>query len=469
MRSLRSGTSSVRWRSEIAATGKTLKILLITYYWVPCGGVPVQRWLKLTKYLPQNNCFPTVLTTLNGDYPNIDFSLLNQVSNDVTVVRVKTPSFSKILQFFLGRNEKIPYGSLHTTKQDSLLKRIIYFLRVQFIVPDARRIWNKIAFKKAEEILRSGVYNAVITTGPPHSTHLIGLKLKQKYNIKWIADFRDPWFNIHYNLNENRNIFIKKIDKYLENSVIKNADSIVAVSESLVDTQISYELRDSSYKVWVHLLLEKKAPNNTALKRKVKIIPNAFDPEDYINKTYKRSTNFRIKFVGALFADRKQIVLDAINWIDEYAIINQIDNIEFSIIGENKKTQPTTKKIKINIIPFIKHDAVIQECVNSEALLLVIVKTKNNEGLLTYKLFEYIGSKTYILGIGPDISTAKDILQQTNSGKMTGYDDKEKFLSNFDSIYKKWLSCEDIKNKDDISEFSLPENSKKYYGIISNI
>jgi hypothetical protein len=168
------------------------KVLVITYYWPPCGGVAVQRWLKVCKYLSLFEWLPTVITTENGDYPFIDESLLDEIPADLKLIRTKTPSFKNAFRMLTGKNEPLPYGSLQAGKNDSFLKRLMLLIRSQFIIPDARVIWNKYAFQAAEKAIFSGIYEAVITSGPPHSTHLIGYKLKKKYNLTWIADLGIP-------------------------------------------------------------------------------------------------------------------------------------------------------------------------------------------------------------------------------------------------------------------------------------
>ena len=406
----------------------------------------MQRWLKLTKYFPSFGWLPTVLTTENGDYPYIDESLLNKVSNEIRVIRTKTPSFGKMLKSLLGEKENLPYGSLQTTEKDPFLKKLLYQIRVQMVSPDARLLWNQSAFKVAEKTLRTGMYHAIITTGPPHSTHLIGLKLKNKYNVKWIADFRDPWSKIYYLENESRNAIVKQIDSYLEKKVLDKADAVVTVSDKFSSSLCSGNK---------------------------KIIPNAFDPDDFTTKYYRKTTRFRIKFVGALTESRKHEVLNTLCWIDEYAKEKQIDNIEFTLIGAFESPPKNIKRKIPNLhfrnLKFIEHEKVIDECVSSEMLLLVINKAKNNEGILTYKLYEYIGSRTFIMGVGPQNSDVRNVLSEMKGGEIFDYHEKDEFICKFNDLYEKWQRGECIKNTSDISEFSLPSICSKYADLLESI
>jgi predicted SnoaL-like aldol condensation-catalyzing enzyme len=422
------------------------KFLLITYYWPPCGGVSVQRWLSITKYMMMYDWLPTIITTENGDYPYIDKTLNKKVSSEIKVIRTKTPTFRQIFNYLLGKEEKLPYGSLEVSPDASFLKKILYLIRTQIIIPDARVIWNHYAFKAAENAILRGMYEAVITTGPPHSTHLIGLKLQSKYGLKWVADFRDPWTKIYYLQSEKRNFFIKYIDKILESKVVQKADKVVTVSEHI----------------------QQNLPKGNKC-----IISNSYDPDDFYDKIYEPKPVFRIKFVGALTDSRKKEVLKTLFWIDDFAQTNNIYDIEFTLIGAFEE-QPLDiirkfPHIRFNNLPFMEHKKVLEECVQSEILLLVINKVQYNQGILTYKLFEYIGSQTYIMGVAPNNSDAQKILNKYNAGELYNYEEKDLFLNKLNMLYNKWKNNENIKNKTDCTEVSTPHISSLYADVLNEI
>jgi len=284
--------------------------LLITYYWPPCGGVSVQRWLNLTRYLLKQGWQATVLTTKEGDYPDIDENLLAKIPPEIQVVRTKTPTFSRFYRALVGKKEKLPYGSLSTHKATPI-KKMLYFIRLQFVSPDSRVIWNKHAYRVATEMLKTEKYDVMVTTGPPHSTHLIGYKLKKKHTLKWCADFRDPWSQMYYLNLEKRNVFIKNMDKTYEKRVLQSADQVVTISQGYASLLSS---RDGIYAVRQNNCL---ADGINAVPTPIHIIGNAFDPEDFAQHQYKRSDTFRITFVGALTSSRADDVLKALKWIDE--------------------------------------------------------------------------------------------------------------------------------------------------------
>jgi glycosyltransferase involved in cell wall biosynthesis len=390
---------------------------------------------------------PTVVTTLDGDYPYIDESLKTQVSSQLKVIRTKTPTFGYWFKFFFVNKENIPYGSLQTTKNDSFLKKMAFFTRKQLVSPDSRVIWNKHAYKAAEKLLISGKYDAIITTGPPQSTHLIGEKLKKKFKIPWIADFRDPWTKIYYLESEKRNPVIKRIDANFEKNVFEKADKVITVSKGFKEG-------------WQNYL------------DKISVIHNAFDPDDFFGVNYKRTDKFRIKFIGALTSSRKSDVLKTIHWIEEFAKKNDYHNLEFSLIGDTfDDSFKSLKNSNISIIDnkFIEHKDVINECVNSESLLFVINRVQNNSGILAYKLYEYIGSKTFIFSIGPNDGNVKEIIRDDKLGICLEYEDKKAFMEKLGELYNKWNNNESIKNNNEMHEYSVPNSCSVYANILNDL
>ena len=363
--------------------------------------------------------------------------MIDKYPKEIIVYKTPTPSYKKLFWLLLGKSENLPSASLKTTPDDTLIKRLLFWGRKNFITPDMRRIWNKNAYKAAKVLLKEEKFEAIITTGPPHSTHLIGLQLKKKYNLKWIADFRDPWTNITYNANEKRNSIIKYIDKNYEKMVLTKADVVVTVSDIF--------------------------SKNLSLGNRM-TIPNAFDPDDFSHIEYKRSDVFRIKYIGTLPEGRMKPAIEAVNWILEY---NEIKNhIEITFIGTFKNEPPELKDKIINI-PFVEHHKAIEHAVNSDVLFLIINQEKKNEGILTHKLYDYIGSKTFIMAIGPKNTELDEILITSKAGILIDYHEKDKFIEVLDDLYKKWCNGEVIKNKNDVSDYSVNKSAEKYAASLS--
>ncbi len=415
------------------------KLLVIVYYWPPCGGVGVQRWLRFIKYLPQHGWEPTVLTTKNGDYPAIDESLLSSVPKGIKIIRTQTPTFSGMYRRFSKKDEsKIPHGSLEINSTDSPFKKISIWIRLNLVIPDARKIWNKFAYQAARKELLTNKYNAVITTGPPHSTHLIGLKLKKKYKINWIADFRDPWTQMGYLKNVKRLKITSCFDGLLENKVVKTCDAVIAASQKIIsDLSCSPD--------------------------KIHLITNGFDPQDYKEITKEKiNRNFNLNYFGTLPPESNPVsVLEAVIQLNKMGVTNTKMNF-WGNISEEVKEQ-LNKFDDSGIVKFYKHIAhnkAIELMSNSSMLLLIINNVKNNEGIITAKIFEYMGSGVTILGIGPTNSEPATILQETGSGKMFQYERVDEIADHIKTIYKLWQQGKETGSKD-IEKYSCVNLTKK--------
>ncbi|MCX6255194.1 MAG: glycosyltransferase, partial [Bacteroidia bacterium] len=226
------------------------KVLIITYYWPPSGGAGVQRWLKFSRYLPQFGWEPAILTVdpEYAAYPVIDNSLTDDLPLSIKVHRTHAINYFSI---YKKDKSKIPTAGFANSVDNTLKGKILRFIRGNFFIPDPRRGWNKYAFKKACEIIETEGIKHVITTSPPHSTQLIGLKIRKKYpGIKWIVDLRDPWTDIYYYKQFYPTFISKIIDRGFERSVLKNADRIITVGPSLKDL-FSLKLKGIANKIEV--------------------------------------------------------------------------------------------------------------------------------------------------------------------------------------------------------------------------
>ena len=175
------------------------KVLIITYYWPPAGGPGVQRWLKFVKYLPQFGIEPIVYCPDNPSYPIIDKSLIDEIPEGIKVIKqpIKEPyRFAQLLS--KKRSKTISSGIIPDKAKQTFTDRFLLFIRGNFFIPDARKAWVKPSVQFLSNYIKNEGISTIITTGPPHSLHLIGFQLKQKLKINWIADFRDPWTTIGY-------------------------------------------------------------------------------------------------------------------------------------------------------------------------------------------------------------------------------------------------------------------------------
>ena len=420
------------------------KILIITYYWPPAGGSGVQRWLKFAKYLPQFGWLPTIITTENGDYQVIDNSLLSEIPKNIKVIRTKTPTFYGIVRKILGKKSEIPYGTMKAKSDDSQLKKLLLWIRLNLIIPDARIIWNKFAFKAAVEEINKNKFDYVITTGPPHSTHLIGLKLKKMFPVKWIADFRDPWTTMGYLKSAKRTLLATKLDKRLEQKVVTNCDLVLAVSRKII--------------------------SDLGNDKKMFLLRNGFDESDFENIfPTKQDNEFLINYFGTLPVESNPlIVLKAVYELRKKGIKNIKMNFYGNINEEIKRLLYKNDPEKIvKFFPYLPHEQILKLMKESSLLLLIINNVKNNEGIITGKIFEYIGAGVPILGVGPVNSEPAEILRESKAGTMFDYNDLNGIVEYLTKIYQnreKIISPD----KTTISRFGRKNLTEQLVNILEN-
>ena len=384
------------------------KILIITYYFPPSGGAGVQRWLKFVKYLPQFGYDPVVLTVneKEASYPQIDESLLNDIPDSVRVERTHTREILNVYKR-ISPSKEIPYGGFANEQKTSLFQKISRFIRGNFFLPDPRRGWNKYAYRRACQLIESEQIETIVTTSPPHSTQLIGLKLKKKYpNIQWVVDLRDPWRDIYYYKELYPCFLADSINALYEKQVLIKSDKLITVSRGVKE------------------LFEKKAD----IADKFFIIPNGFDEPDFVNVLpNKKNDKFVISYVGILSSlYNVDPFLDAVNLLPEA----EKQNILLRFVG--KTASQIQEKIfekglgqMTEFIDYVPHKEAVAYMKGSDLLLLLLPDSEKNKGILTGKLFEYMASETPVLLVASLQEDAAGIIDECKAGKTFDYCDVE--------------------------------------------
>ena len=426
------------------------KVLVITYYWPPSGGPGVQRWLKFVKYFPEFNVEPYILTVDpdKANYPIIDPTLEAEVSDKIKVYRTNSFEFYNLYKKLTGSKE-VPYSGFANESEPGILKKVGRFVRGNFFLPDPRKGWNKYAYKKAVEIIKAENIDTIITTSPPHSTQLIGLKLKKNLNVKWIADLRDPWTDIYYYNKFYPTKIAKGIDEKYELEVLRNADAVTVVSNDIKRMFIAKSVEVDP--------------------EKIKVIPNGYDEDDFSFPSNPSKEKFIITYSGTLtetygmetFFDMLKDLDEDIKKVLQINFIGKVSNAVKHQIDESNLTDLFEFK------PYVPHSEAIQNLMHSTVLLLAIPKVPNNKGILTGKIFEYLASKKPVIGIGPVDGDAAAILTETNGGKMFNYGDVDGLKAFFLKLYQKWSENRNIDCTDSRSEkFSRRALTEDYAKIL---
>lgn len=399
------------------------RVLIITYYWPPSGGAGVMRWLKFAKYLRLYGWEPVVYTPENPESFYDDESLLGDIPEGVEVIKTRIWEPYKIYKKITGtENEKIAAGfTSSSNKKKGLLHRVAVWLRGNLLIPDPRVFWVNPSVKFLKKYLRENPVDVVVTTGPPHSIHLIGLKLKRKLKVKWLADFRDPWTNIDYIKDLKLSALAMGIHRRLESKVVREANRVVVVSE-----QMKREFQ--------HL-----ADN------RVDVITNGFDEDDTPTKQIPLDEKFSITHVGTLTPSRNtpmlwQALADLCVEIDGFCndlIIRLVGQVDVSII---ESICSVGLEGNLENLGQVSHDEAVMFQKKSQVLLLVVNNSPNASGIVTGKVFEYFATGRMVLAVGPTHSDLASLLTKTKTGYIVDYNDKtetKRIITHLYNLYKK--------------------------------
>lgn len=418
------------------------KVLIITYYWPPSGGSGVQRWVYFAKFFKEAGVEPIVLT-VDGEkasYRYIDNSLEGMVA-DIETYRTTTLEPLMLYSQIMGGDKRkaIPQG-IPGDKKPGLMEKIFRFVRGNFFIPDARVGWNKYAIKKALELLKNKEITTIITTGPPHSTHLIGLYLKNKTGVKWISDFRDPWSEIYFNNLLYQTKYAKNKNEGLEQEVLKKSDYVISVGPTLTK------------------LLEVKLPKDEA--GKFLTFHNGYDSDKMaVLPHYAHKSKFIISHIGVLTDDRPvdtfiKALQKAIAETPEMA-----NNIEFHAAGDiTENNRADLEQVflgdKLKLHGYISHSKALELMCSSDLLLNVLTVTAESKLVISGKLMEYLSSGRPMLCLGVTDGDAAALVKDYEFALVCEQADIENMATFIKNVYARWVAQNNT---------ALPRQGVEYY------
>lgn len=428
------------------------RVLIITYYWPPSGGSGVQRWLKMSKYLPEFGWQPVIYTAKDAEYPVEDCSLEKDVNPDTEVLRNKIIEPYNLYKKFLGikHEHKVKAGFISENESPSWKTNLSVWLRGNLFIPDARCLWIKPSVRFLKKYLKENPVDAIISTGPPHSMHIIAMKLHKKTHIPWIADFRDPWTDIDFYKELKLTKASDRKHHRLEKRVLTSADKVVTVGNEMAKS--------------FHYIL----------KRDIDVITNGYDIEKSVSRPdCKLSEKFTITHVGIIPQSRNHLSL----WtalseliIDNTEIANKL---EIKLIGSVDNSVREAIKFfglekNTTFIDNIPHDEVTKQQFSSQILLLLINDTPNAKSILTGKIYEYLYACRPILAIGPEDGDAADIINKTNAGYIIDFKNKDKIKQTVLELFNLYKQ-ETLRSRDNGAELKFTrEELAKEYSILLN-
>lgn len=420
------------------------KILIITYYWPPAGGPGVQRWLKFAKYLPDFGWKPIIYTPENPSYPLLDETLMKDIPENIEMVRTKIWEPYQLAEKLNKSNKKFKAGQFDVGKNQSWKSKLSIWVRGNFFIPDARVFWVKPSITFLEKYLKENKIDTIVTSGPPHSLHLIGLGLKSKMpDLKWIADFRDPWTEISYYKHLKLTKSSDKKHRQLESAVFKNADITLATSytdaenfrkagANAVCITNGFDESDSGKKAEGQNSEKPNLQNGQAFTLSyIGVLEQLRNPEnlwkvldELIKENAEFAADFKLKFVGRI--DDK--------------ILQSIEN--------------SSLKNHILNLGYLAHGKAVEEMQNSNLLLITNFPNDSSKGIIPGKIFEYLASGKQILSFGPDKADVAKILEETQTGKHFSYQDTEAVKSFILEKFNLWKNGSLLENTQHIEQFS---------------
>lgn len=411
------------WKAKMG-----LKVLIITYYWPPAGGPGVQRWLKFVKYLPDFQIEPIVYCPENPNYPIIDESLVNGIPKNISILKqpIKEP-YGLARIFSKGSAKKISSGVIPKAKKQSLIEKAMLYVRGNFFIPDARKNWIQPSVAFLQNYIKNHQIETIITTGPPHSLHLIGLQLKENLGLKWIADFRDPWTTIGYHkaLKLTRSSKLKHM--HLESKVLNSADNIIVTSNHT------------------------KNEFQTKTKQPISVITNGYDSHSV--RVEGKDELFTIAHIGSLLSERNPKILWEV--LSELIAENKAFSKAFQLNLIGVVSDDVVDSIEqfglknyLNCVGYVSHDEALKFQMQSQLLLLIEIDSEYTKAIIPGKLFEYLVSETPILALGPTNSDVEQIIKSTNTGRYFNYHQKTELkaqiLNYFEAYQKNTLNVNAI-------------------------
>lgn len=419
-------------------------MLIISYYWPPSGGPGVQRWLKFVKYLPEFNIEPILFIPKNANYPLLDKSLSDDVNKDLKVIQFPITEISGFLPKFKFLNS-VRSGNISKPHNQSLLQKIIFFIRGNLFIPDMKIFWKSSSVNFLSDYLPKNNIDTIITTGPPHSVHLIGLELKRKLNINWISDFRDPWVKLNYLNRFHLLPFSRKSHISLRNKVLINSNAVIVTSERLKD--LFSNITSNIYK-----------------------ITNGFD---YIIKENNLDNKFSISHIGSLYPERNpKFLWDSLEELFEGSFKKDLQINFIGNTSEKIKKELSRRKFHnhVRFYDYVDYNRALELMCSSQALLMIEVNDEESSYAIPGKLFDYLNSKRPIISIGPNISEVSEILNNTNSGKFFNYDDKRNLKLYINQLYKSYKNGTNIiSDKSKIDMFNRINLTKKLSEVIVTV
>ena len=419
------------------------RVLIISYYWPPTGGSGVQRWVKFAKYLPSEGWQPVIYTPENPEQLAVDASLEAEVPAEAEVLkrRIVEPYelYKKVLRRSGHSKEAVEVNPVNAQNK-SMLQKMAMWVRGNLFRPDPRCLWIGPSVRYLKKYLAEHPVDLIVSTGPPQSMHMIGLRLSQETGLPWIADFRDPWTKIFYFKHLQMTRATERWHKKMERKVLDGATAVVAVSP-LVQQEFQ-----------------------AMTKTPVELITNGFDDCEFNAEPFAMAyggpaMDFCIAHTGLFAADGNPTVLWDVLSEKSKEDAEFRKHLKIKLIGKTdeqilKAIRDAGLEANLMNMGYLEHARAIDEQRKASLLILPLRKEPEYKAVLPGKLFEYLASWRPVMGIGQTDGAMSMILQDAKAGIVLDWDDKDSMRRYIDECWEKHIKGELKATEGEISRFS---------------
>ena len=436
------------------------RVLVVTYYWPPSGGSGVQRWVKFAKYLPQEGWEPVIYTPENPEYTAIDHTLEAEIPHTVEIIRRPITEPYNLYRKLMGKGASTDMKTLTagasggavteiSSGKKSFKQRLSLWIRGNLFVPDPRVGWVKPSVRFLKKYLAEHPVDVIVTTGPPHSMHLIGQRLHKELGIPWIPDFRDPWSRMYYLKHLPMSARTWRRLRAMEQSVLDDCSTVLAVTPLVQD--------------------EFRAQTKTP----VAMITNGYDGGDF-EQAVEPDGFFNIVHTGLFAADGNPLnlwkALGVKAWADpdfkaalRLRLVGKVDREVYDAIEE--------AGLKNNLVDlgYRDHLAAVREQLAATVLVLPLRNDPEYRPILPGKLFEYLASRRPILGIGQEDGAMARVLADTGAGVTAGWDNLDAIRAFIDKAWEQFKAGGVPAVKGDIDRFSRRSLTRELAALLERV
>ncbi len=444
------------------------KVLIITYYWPPLGGSGVQRWLKFVKYLREFGWEPVVYTPLDAQRMATDYSLEKEIPQGVEVLQTKIVEPYSLYKLFTGKKEgDIKPGFIGSNKGGKgasssapgtgaagssahFKERLSLFIRSNFFIPDPKTLWINPSARYLKKYLAQHPVDVIVSTGPPHSMHLIARKVSKATGTPWVADFRDPWTKMFTFKYMGYSKFVERIHKKLEKKVLQQANAVVTVTNTIA------------------------AEFEQIINRQVHVITNGFDPADFSSDQVEPEDGFTITYTGLFVKTQNPVILwkilgERCSNDSQFANdlkIRLIGDTDSSILASIHQNGLDNNLISMEYTP---HNLIVEWQRKARVLLLAGGTEPESKGILTGKFFEYMAAQRPILGFGPKGGDMDIALEESGCGTMFDYQDSNGVSAFLEEQYKLFQAGQIPIVKGNIDAYSRVELTRQMATVLNTL